>query len=58
MHVNRPLAWTQPVKEVHAAQYKKCGACKAAVYCCREHQVVDWPAHKKACKAARTEGAA
>ena len=40
-------------KEVHAAQYKKCGACKTVVYCCREHQVQDWPAHKKACKAAR-----
>ena len=43
--------------EVHISQFKKCGACKAAAYCCREHQVEDWPAHKAACKAARKAAA-
>ena len=30
-----------------------CAACKTVAYCCKEHQVEDWPAHKAACKAAR-----
>ena len=40
-------------KEVHPAHFKSCAACRTVVYCCREHQVAGWPAHKKACKAAR-----
>jgi hypothetical protein len=40
-------------KEVHVSQFKKCGACRTVAYCCREHQVADWPSHKAACKAAR-----
>ena len=40
-------------REVHVAQFKKCGGCLQAFYCCREHQVADWPRHKAACKAAR-----
>ena len=40
-------------KEVHVSQFKRCGACQQAFYCCREHQLADWPAHKAACKAAR-----
>ena len=44
-------------KEVHVSQFKKCGACKTVAYCCREHQVEDWPAHKAACKAARKAAA-
>jgi hypothetical protein len=39
--------------ESHPAQFQTCGGCKAVVYCCREHQLVDWPSHKAACKAAR-----
>ena len=39
-------------KEVHVSQFKKCGACRTVAYCCKEHQVADWPAHKAACKAA------
>jgi hypothetical protein len=40
-------------RESHASQFKRCGACRAVCYCCREHQVEDWPSHKAACKAAR-----
>ena len=40
-------------KEVHVSQFKRCSACQQAFYCCREHQLEDWPAHKAACKAAR-----
>ena len=44
---------TCSAREVHESQFKRCGACRSVVYCCREHQVEDWPAHKAACKAAR-----
>jgi hypothetical protein len=40
-------------RESHVSQFKRCGACRAVCYCCREHQVEDWPSHKTACKAAR-----
>ena len=40
-------------REAHEAQFKKCAACLTVSYCCREHQLTDWPAHKAACKAAR-----
>ena len=39
--------------EAHPAHFKSCAACRTVVYCCREHQVAGWPAHKRACKAAR-----
>ena len=39
-------------REQRASQFKKCSACKSVVYCCKEHQQADWPAHKAACKAA------
>jgi hypothetical protein len=42
-------------QEVHASQFKRCSACSGVVYCCKEHQVQDWPAHKAACRAARKE---
>ena len=45
-------------KEAHPAHFKSCAACRAVVYCCREHQVTGWPGHKKACKAARKAAAA
>ena len=45
-------------KEVHPGHFKNCGGCLTVVYCCREHQVAGWPAHKKACKAARKAAAA
>jgi hypothetical protein len=40
-------------QEVHASQFKRCSACSGVVYCCKEHQVQDWPAHKAACRATR-----
>ena len=45
-------------REAHVSHFGKCGACKAVVYCCREHQLSDWPAHKADCKAARKAVAA
>ena len=44
-------------KEIHVSQFKRCGACQQAFYCCREHQLADWPSHKAACKAARKAAA-
>ena len=44
-------------KEAHVSHFKKCGACRTVAYCCREHQVEDWPSHKAACKAARKAAA-
>ena len=44
-------------RESHVSQFKRCSACNAVWYCCREHQVEDWPAHKAACKAARKAAA-
>jgi hypothetical protein len=40
-------------QEVHASQFKRCSACLSVVYCCKEHQVQGWPAHKAPCRAAR-----
>jgi hypothetical protein len=40
-------------RELHASQFKLCGACKTVVYCSREHQAAHWRQHKAACKAAR-----
>jgi hypothetical protein len=40
-------------QEVHASLFKRCSACLSVVYCCKEHQVQGWPAHKAACRAAR-----
>ena len=45
-------------KEGHPAHYKRCAACHAVVYCCKEHQTEHWPSHKAACKAARKAAAA
>jgi hypothetical protein len=45
-------------RELHPGHHKICSACRGAAYCCREHQVEDWPQHKAACKAARKAAAA
>jgi len=44
-------------QEAHPKHFKRCGACRTVCYCCREHQVKDWPSHKAACKAARKAAA-
>ena len=31
-------------------EFAGCSSCRSVVYCCREHQALDWRAHKKACK--------
>ena len=38
-------------KEAYPQHYKACAACRAVVYCCKEHQLQHWPSHKAACKA-------
>ena len=45
-------------REAHPAHFKSCAACRTVVYCSKAHQVEGWPAHKKACKAARKKAAA
>jgi len=45
-------------KEAHPKHFKSCGACRAVVYCSKEHQAEGWPSHKKACKAATKAAAA
>lgn len=37
---------------------KLCTDCKVARYCCKEHQLRHWPAHKQACKAIKKAMAA
>ena len=32
------------------AAMPKCGRCGQAAYCCREHQAIQWPLHKKSCR--------
>ena len=44
--------------ELRASAFRRCAACMKVVYCCKEHQVADWPRHKPACKAARAGAAA
>jgi len=39
--------------EAHVKHFSRCAACKTVVYCSKTCQLADWPAHKKACKAAR-----
>jgi hypothetical protein len=45
-------------REVHPTQFKRCAARAALAYCCKAHQVEDWPRHKAACKAACKAAAA
>jgi len=33
-----------------AATFKRCSRCKAARYCCTDHQRRDWPRHKHVCR--------
>ena len=39
------------IKETHdAPNFQVCGNCRAARYCCKDHQVAHWRQHKPACK--------
>ena len=31
-------------------EFAGCSDCRTVVYCCLEHQALDWRAHKKACR--------
>ena len=45
--------------ETTVKEFAGCSGCRSVVYCCLEHQALDWRVHKKACRekeAARLAG--
>ena len=51
MHGLRDCALPSCAKtEKSVKEFSLCAGCRAQVYCCLEHQALDWKAHKKACK--------
>ena len=36
-------------------EFAGCSGCRTVVYCCPEHQALDWRAHKKACREKEAE---
>jgi hypothetical protein len=36
-------------------EFSTCSKCKWVAYCCKDHQVADWPLHKKICKTVALE---
>ena len=38
--------------EKSVKEFAGCSGCRTVVYCCLEHQALDWKAHKKACREA------
>jgi len=66
MYFSQPEAFKVTMEDKHVAQFcnmesceetgnlQQCASCKSVYYCCREHQVIDWPKHKKFCKQVKT----
>ena len=51
MHGLRDCALPSCAKtEKTVKEFSLCAGCRTQVYCCLEHQALDWKAHKKACK--------
>ena len=51
MHGLRDCALPSCAKtEKTVKEFSLCAGCRSQVYCCLEHQALDWKAHKKACK--------
>lgn len=44
------IIFTKEDKPIKKANLMICTSCKSVQYCCKEHQVEDWPSHKKFCK--------
>ena len=44
---------SKPEKTVK--EFAGCSGCRTVVYCCLEHQALDWRAHKKACREKEAE---
>ena len=36
-------------------EFAHCSGCRSVVYCCAEHQGLDWTKHKKACREKQAE---
>ena len=36
-------------------EFAHCSVCRSVVYCCAEHQALDWTMHKKACRTKQAE---
>ena len=41
--------------ETTVKEFAGCSGCRSVVYCCLEHQALDWRAHKKACREKEAE---
>ena len=36
-------------KECGVPRLRYCGVCRGVAYCCKEHQIADWPKHRLTC---------